>query len=170
MKNTLQHDNLNKERNDFGFMKREIARRNANYIGAATLGLAVLTSGTVYYFYGENPNESIPPRSITTQSSQSTPVPRRIKSQLQPTADNFYIVQKGDSLWRIAQKRGIKDERQIVRYILDVQELNNLGPERDTHMTVPDGRIPRLVPGKDRLPDLIFPGEKFMLPPAANYL
>ena len=163
MKNTLQHDNLNKERNDFGFMERKNARRNANYIGAATLGLAVLTSGTVYYFYGENPKESILPRSITTQSSQSTPVPRTIESQLQLTADNFYVVQKGDSLSQIAFNMGFRG-KDIYKEVLRIQELNNLSSEGDTHMMIymiVDGRlVKRLAPGKDGLVDKLKIGQK----------
>ena len=71
-----------------------------------------------------------------------------------------YTVKSGDYLSRIVYKElGIRGNREIYDRVRDIQQRNNLGSERDISEVI-DGK---LVPGKDGLVDLIYPGEKLIL-------
>ncbi|MDO8517175.1 MAG: hypothetical protein Q7S33_03550 [Nanoarchaeota archaeon] len=123
---------------------------NKKYVGGA-LAIGVLALG-IALCPGKRQEEVVNP-------IETIPVQQPVQVVSDSTGFE-YIVQKGDYLSKIVyEELGIRGRKGIYERCLEIQTLNNLGPERDISMVV-DGQ---LVSGQDGYADVLYPNEKLTL-------
>ena len=123
--------------------------KNKVIYGALGIGTLIVAGG-IALCPGNKQEEPITTLIEETITQQAPPV------QISPRK---YTVKKGDYPSIIVQRELELKGTDIYDRLLKIQEINNLGPERDISKVV-DGE---LVPGKDGFVDLIYPDEKLKL-------
>ena len=91
---------------------------------------------------------------------QGKPEPETAVVEEPKTVDEVYKVKKGDHLWSIAKQYGKETDKDIVSFIKDVQDYNNLDLKRDVKVVNSEGK---LVDGQDGLVDLIYVGNELKI-------